>query len=413
MVASTLRVTPGGGSSVKVQCVVAAIAAAHVARGGFAGTAAPWGPVYGQPSLGLCVAIASANNHYAAIRADGHVVCWGLNDFGQCDVPADLGPCIAVAANGQALSSGPGFTLALKVGGQVAAWGYNGAGQCDVPANLGPCRQIAAGFKNSLAMKQDGTLAAWGQAEFGQCSVPPGSFKKIAAGNYHGLSIAIDGSIRQWGQCTSPPAGLSGCVDISAGLGFSVALNHDGSVVQWGVSGSELPADLGRCRSVSCADYGVVAIREDHSVVSWSSPVSLVDHSSIGLCLFVSAGYSQDFLAILAVDTDIDVDGIFDQLDNCPTVPNPTQADCNADGVGDACAVSAGAPDFNGDGIPDTCQCIADIFTDGRVDGGDLGGLLAQWGPASPTTVSDLNCDGSVNGADLGYLLSQWGVCAN
>lgn len=107
-----------------------------------------------------------------------------------------------------------------------------------------------------------------------------------------------------------------------------------------------------------------------------------------------------------------DGDGDFfpDSIDNCPLVRNPTQADCDEDGIGDACQPG---DDFNGDGIPDYCECIADIFTDGRVDGGDLGGLLAQWGPTTPTTRSDLNNDGVVNGADLGYLLSNWGPCPN
>ena len=393
--------------------VISATAVLFVAQSGIAGGSPLSGPIYGRPSLGLCVAVASANNHYAAVRADGQVVCWGLNDYGQCNVPADLGPCVAVAANGQAESSGPGFTLALRVDGQVVAWGYNGAGQCNVPTGLGPCRQIAAGFKNSLVMKQDGTLAAWGQAEFGQCAVPPGAFRKIAAGNYHGIGIATDGSIRQWGQCEAPPAGLSAVLDVSAGLAFSVALRSDGSVVQWGVLGSQVPPGLGKCRSLSCSDYGVVAIRENHTVVSWNSPSSFVDHSSIGLCLAVAAGYSQDFLAILALDSDGDVDGIFDQFDNCPAIANPTQADCNSDGIGDACAIADGAPDFDGDGVPDSCECIGDLFVDGQINGADLGALLSQWGPATAATASDLNRDGQVNGADLGYLLSAWGPCGN
>jgi hypothetical protein len=81
--------------------------------------------------------------------------------------------------------------------------------------------------------------------------------------------------------------------------------------------------------------------------------------------------------------------------------------------VGDACEIAAGAPDINLNAIPDSCECIADLFVDGQVNGADLGALLSQWGPASAGTVSDLNRDGNVDGADLGYLLASWGPCPN
>ena len=111
---------------------------------------------------------------------------------------------------------------------------------------------------------------------------------------------------------------------------------------------------------------------------------------------------------------DTDSDAIPDTFDNCPTIANPTQADCNSNGVGDVCELAAGAPDFNLDTIPDTCQCLADLFVDRQVNGADLGALLAFWGPVNPALPSaDINRDGDVNGADLGYLLNAWGSCTN
>jgi hypothetical protein len=111
---------------------------------------------------------------------------------------------------------------------------------------------------------------------------------------------------------------------------------------------------------------------------------------------------------------DTDGDGRPDSIDNCPAIANPTQADCNNNSVGDACEIAAGAPDFNLDTIPDTCQCLADLFVDRQVNGADLGALLAFWGPVNPALPSaDINRDGLVNGADLGYLLNAWGPCTN
>jgi formylglycine-generating enzyme required for sulfatase activity len=59
--------------------------------------------------------------------------------------------------------------------------------------------------------------------------------------------------------------------------------------------------------------------------------------------------------------------------------------------------------------------CPGDLVPDGRVDGGDLGVLLAYWGPTNGSTfslASDINQDGFVDGSDLGMLLGGWGTCS-
>ena len=120
------------------------------------------------------------------------------------------------------------------------------------------------------------------------------------------------------------------------------------------------------------------------------------------------------YFAAIGAAGDIDGDGQPDVSDNCPAIANPTQADCNNNGVGDVCEIFAGAPDQNQDTIPDDCQCLADLVIDRQVNGADLGALLAFWGPVNPALPSaDINRDGVVNGADLGYLLNAWGPCTN
>ena len=55
---------------------------------------------------------------------------------------------------------------------------------------------------------------------------------------------------------------------------------------------------------------------------------------------------------------------------------------------------------------------VADINGDLKVDGGDLGVLLGDWGPVQSfeeRRLHDLNQDGNINGADLGLFLGGWG----
>lgn len=58
------------------------------------------------------------------------------------------------------------------------------------------------------------------------------------------------------------------------------------------------------------------------------------------------------------LSTDFDGDGILNTTDDCPNTPNPNQADCNNNGIGDKCDT---ASDSDNDGINDNldnCPCI-------------------------------------------------------
>jgi hypothetical protein len=92
--------------------------------------------------------------------------------------------------------------------------------------------------------------------------------------------------------------------------------------------------------------------------------------------------------------------------------------DCNTNGMPDYYDIAYGtSADADGNGIPDECECPADLTGDGIVNGFDLALLLGAWtgavayAPCPPIAPADLNGDCFVNGVDLALLLGSWGPC--
>jgi hypothetical protein len=108
---------------------------------------------------------------------------------------------------------------------------------------------------------------------------------------------------------------------------------------------------------------------------------------------------------------DLDGDGVDDEIDNCPYDANPGQEDCDEDGIGDLCAIREGrSEDRNGNGVPDSCECLGDVDESGDVGVTDLLGVLVAWGPCE-ACPQDVDADGFVGVSDLLIVLLTWGPC--
>ncbi|MDB6072488.1 MAG: Alpha-tubulin suppressor [Verrucomicrobiaceae bacterium] len=192
------------------------------------------GPGYGNlkviEGLANVTAVAAGEYHSLALKADGTVVAWGDNTYGECNVPKGLKGVTAIAGGAS------GVSLALKIDGTVTGWGENRYGASKPPANLKKVKAIGAGRRHSLALKTDGTVVAWGDTLGANPKDPPAGLAgvtAIAASETHNLALKDDGTVVGWGDNSrgqlTMPAGLDGVIGVAAGGNYSLALMEGAS----------------------------------------------------------------------------------------------------------------------------------------------------------------------------------------
>jgi alpha-tubulin suppressor-like RCC1 family protein len=201
------------------------------------------------PGLSNVVAVSAGYPTSLALLSNGTVAAWGSNEYGELGQGSVTGPetcgsgsCstkpipIPGLSNVIAIAAGYYYDLALLADGRVMFWGYdyygesgNGTGtqsgcecisQPTAVPGVANAVQIAPGGYHALALLADGTVSAWGYNYEGQL----------------GTGSIIEGTECDCSGAVSP-SGLSGVKEVAAGYYHSLALLQDGTVKTWGENG--------------------------------------------------------------------------------------------------------------------------------------------------------------------------------
>jgi alpha-tubulin suppressor-like RCC1 family protein len=126
------------------------------------------------------------------LRADGSLVAWGDDSYGQCWVPEDN--------DFVSISAGPGISMAVTSDGVAYAWGrenitlvpaYHDYGFREYPPS--PYVAMAGGEDFVVGLTADGTYVTGGTGNGYYDSYGMGAlFAKVAAGRNHALFLEKD-----------------------------------------------------------------------------------------------------------------------------------------------------------------------------------------------------------------------------
>jgi len=221
--------------------------------------------------------VAQGYRHTVAIKTDGSLWIWGVNNNGQLginntDTKSTPVTTFAGGNNWKSIAADSGTTSAIKTDGTLWGWGSL-TGSPDTSSRRTPVttfaggndwKQVSTGYNIKAAIKTDGSLWIWGgrnaEGQLGTNDVAAratpvttfaggNNWKQVACGYRHMAAIKTDGSLWTWGH------------NYQGGLGDNTTTNRSTPVTTF--------AGGNNWKSVACGKGSTAAIKTDGSLWTW------------------------------------------------------------------------------------------------------------------------------------------------
>ena len=229
--------------------------------------------------------VSAGENFSCGLRADGSVLCWGSDEYGQLLVPED--------ERFTAIESGGSHACGLKSDGITACWGYETEFAEEGPevsrASYSPpfppeteqFESISTNGPATCGIRTDGSVACWQQGwELRGVYFPfdTEQVNEISAGGYGVCGLRSDDSVLCHAYGITSLEGER-FVSISLALAHICGLRSNGSVLCWGsdIADQLTPPEDGSFSAVSAGTLHTCALRVNGSAVCWGYDLARVE----------------------------------------------------------------------------------------------------------------------------------------
>jgi hypothetical protein len=264
--------------------------------------------------------VSNGQYHTIAIRTDGTLWAWGMNQFGQLgngnNIDSNIPIQIGNSNNWRDIAAGAGHSIGIKNDGTLWAWGNNSNGQIgnnsiinlNTPTQIGnenDWKDVFGGIYVSAAIKNNFTLWGWGlndgNNQLGQPSntsdilVPTQigtdmDWKSISFGGLSTIALKNNNTLWSWGQSNYgelgngilfsqifAPTQIGTSTDwkeISTGFWYTMAIKNNGTLWSWGANFNSIPTQNGASSDwskISSYFNFNLALKNDGTLWAWGN----------------------------------------------------------------------------------------------------------------------------------------------